>query len=57
MGTKIREHYRRSTCGTPNANYAKTKSTKGLHMHIRAIHQIEVSKRKNANETNMELSK
>ena len=32
-------------------------STKGLHMHIRSIHQIEVSKRKSTNETNMELSK
>ena len=26
-------------------------------MHLRSIHQIEVSKRKSTNETNMELSK
>ena len=64
VGTKIWEHFRRSTC----EKLAQCKlckktlkceggSTKGLHMHIRSIHQIEVSKRKSTNETNMELSK
>ena len=59
MGT-----FRRSTCGKlaqcklcKKTLKCEGGSTKGLHMHIRSIHQIEVSKRKSTNETNMELSK
>ena len=63
VGTKIWEHFRRSTCGElaqcklcKKTLKCEGGSTKGLHMHIRSIHQIEVSKRKSTNETNMELS-
>ena len=31
-------------------------STKGLHIHLRSIHQINPSKRPNTEETNVEIS-
>ena len=62
VGTKIWEHFRRSTCGKlsqcklcKNTLKCEGGSTKG-HMHIRSIHQIEVSMRTSTNETNIELS-
>ena len=64
VGTQIWEHFRRSTCGKlaqcklcKKTLKCEGGSTKGLHMHIRSIHQIEVLKRNITNETNMELSK
>ena len=53
VGTKIWEHFRRSTCGKlaqcklcKKTLKCEGGSTKGLHMHIRSTHQIEVLKRK-----------
>ena len=64
VGTTIWEHFRRTTCGKlaqcklcKKTFKCEGGSTKGLHMHIRSIPQIEVSKRKSNNETNMELPK
>ena len=64
VGSKIWNHFKHSVCGKlAECNSCKKvlkcegRSTKGLHIHLKSQHQIDLLKRSNNEESNSEISK